>query len=179
MAKSTKTRVKAQHTATRSTAIAVVENTRAELPALVLPAALSGYSVARAVTMRNWKFRSDALIYAKFLSVFYRAAPRKGGESKFADGRTKEPPMLAEVVDVEAGTGEIMTLVIPAVLQSELMEKYPGNGVQNEDGTWETPADGYVGKTFAIQSFPRDDTATPPIRYRRFRIAELTPPEGQ
>lgn len=142
--------------------------TLSALPVLNLPDALAGYTVARAVTMRNMKFPKEACIYVKFVSTMYQAAKRKGGKPA-GDGKVMDPPTLAQVIDLAAGTGEVVTLVIPAVLRGELGEKYPGDGVQDDNGDWTTPPDGFVNRAFAIQSFPRTDTQA----YRTFAIAEL------
>lgn len=142
----------------------------AALPELVLPEALKGYKVKRAVSMRLRKFATDETIYIKIVSPFTKAPPSSRARLN-EEGARMAPPYICEIVDLAAGTGEIMHLVAPAVLRGELERTYPGKGEQDEEGNWEPPADGYVGRSFAIQSFPRNDALKQ--RYRTFRIAEL------
>ena len=75
-------------------------------------------------------------------------------EGKAAKDDKRQPPTLAEVIDLE--TGENAVIVCPEVVKSTLNESFPNEG--------------YIGKQFSIEKLAQDN---PEKKYFPYRISEI------
>lgn len=141
-----------------------------------------GLEVARRVTFSLRKWAPDAEpIVVTFCSAFKKKKPITGAGANAIDPETgepmakKQPPIVAEIIEWKnvgtdtrpqwSSTGEVMELIIPAVLRGVLMEEY---GPAKEDGE---PL--FVGRTFFITTTPKAINKN----YRTFGLSEIRTPE--
>lgn len=117
--------------------------------ALAVVAVPAGFKVVKQVTRPLLKHPDNSTVYVRILSAIYQGKEIKG--SKMAP---------AEIVDVNdltrPGSNVEFQYIVSAVLKGVLTEEYPNNS--------------YVGKSFAIVAYPKEDGK----RYRNFGIAELS-----
>lgn len=141
-----------------------------------------GFKMKKLLTIPLLKFGPNATIYVKIVGNIFKSKKltnAKGAEAK------KEPPFLCEVIRVGDPSGTRMHLITPAVLKSELERNYDvdaGEDGVSGDYLKKDFVAGYVGKVFAIKSFPplkaEVDEETGEVlkegkSYRTFAIGEL------
>lgn len=130
------------------TAVAVVPYVSG---AMTLPA---GVKIKRVVTVPSLVIKETGQVEMVQIQSAIRV-------SKVVDTKQKrEPANICDVAKIE--TGEQFILLLPKVVESNLLRDYPG---VNEDGTPE-----YVGRAFYIENLGKRTEAQ---RYNDFRIAEI------
>jgi hypothetical protein len=102
------------------------------------------------VTRNVFPQRDNQTLFVRFIGATYQGKELANP----GPGPKKEPPVLAEVSNLE--TGELGLIIVNKVLAGELAEKFPN--------------DGYVGKEFAITMKPVEGK-----RYKTFVLYELEP----
>lgn len=118
----------------------------------------AGFKVKRQVILPSLSLKENEPRTLKILEAMrvstVKAPGAKKGKAKGGDSALPEKPAtIAPVVDVISG--ENFTLIVPAVLEGNLKEQYPG--------------DAYVDKTFFIMKKAK----RPGKRYFDFEITEV------
>ena len=132
----------------------------------ITPYIPAGYEVAEQVTRSVLRQEYDVPFTVEFETAAADSEKFEGDNSK------KQPPRVAHVINLE--TGELQTLIMNKVLESEL-ERYTGGSIMSPKG-------GYKGMAFAIVGFaPRGKDAQDGTdrRYRTYRILELRKMNGK
>lgn len=143
---------KAQSAAARSnveqTAVAVA----APAPiVLVQSGAPAGLRMVKQITLPALAMKTEGAMYYLKLMDEFRISKVEGKVS--ADGTKEKPATICTAIDVASGVN--YTLLVPAVVQKNLDQEYPGGG--------------YVGKIFAIANRGKRSATQ---RYYDFDIAE-------
>ena len=133
------------------------------------------FRVKKQVTRPVLSQEDGQAYYVMFQGPMVLAPDRAEGKGKRENGEPKEPPVIADILNL--ATGQEQTLVCGAMLVRELEDKYDLGGV-NEEGE-DTPPE-YVGLSFALKSELRALKGRSGQRMRHYDIVELeaveTPP---
>lgn len=117
----------------------------------------SGFRVKRQVILPSLSLKENEPRTLKIMDAMRVSTVKAetGKPRKGADGETlpQKPATVCPVTDVT--TGEQFTLIVPAVMEGNLKENYPG--------------DSYVGLTFFVMKKPK----RPGKRYFDFEISEV------
>lgn len=158
MSKNSTAANKAKSAAARSNVeqTAVVVATPAPAP-MVQAGAPAGLRMVKQITLPALAMKTEGAMYYLKLMDEFRISKVEGKVS--ADGTKEKPATICTAVDVASGVN--YTLLVPAVVQKNLDQEYPGGA--------------YVGKIFAIANRGK---RSPTQRYYDFDIAECAMDAG-